>query len=273
MIITPDDAYTFTRDGGYLDSRMPGQYRILIDEKTREYIRKMVALLITPWLETSEPGSFLELACGHGTYASFFVHAVTRYTGYDIYRPSLEEAARRLAGHSHCTLIHGDGRTLKETENDSQDFVFCFQALGHVPDDQIITGYIKEVCRVLSPRGVARLQIWGPNLRQGFHIGWFPLDSLALGSGGGSLRKAYRRFMTGLKKVLPPDFLLPRPMGSPPDHPVWKPGATLSPLKAAALVNSLGANAAISAVGQGGVWSDYWLTIYKDQAPFFLTNR
>ena len=185
MIITPDDAYTVARDDGFLESFMTEHDRLLTNEEDREYIRKKTALLITPWLETSERGAFLEIGCGHGTYASFFVHLTSQYIGYDIYRPSLEQAEAHLKGHAHCTLVHGDGRTLKEFGDGAMDFVFSYQTLVHVPTTEVIKGYIREACRVLSPHGVARLHMLGPNFQHGPHLGWLPLCALALGGGGG----------------------------------------------------------------------------------------
>lgn len=276
MIIKAENAYAVSVDGGWLESRMTPHDRVLQDEQTREYIRKVVEVQVLPWLTTEEKGNFLEIGCGHGTYASFFLDRVNHYIGYDIYPASLEEADQRLANFDNYHLVHGDGYTLKEVPDGSRDFVFSYQVLVHVPDVKIVKGYIKETCRVLSEKGFARLHLLGPNFKTGLHLGWLPLSSMALYKGEGLFKAGYFKFFDFLKRHLPPDLLLPKLMKSPPDHPVWKIGATISPLEAIRQVEAEGLNASVSPVyglhaKNGGIWSHYWLNIYRTAPPFILS--
>jgi ubiquinone/menaquinone biosynthesis C-methylase UbiE len=58
----------------------------------------------------------------------------------------------------NVTWVHGDGTTLAGIDDASADGVFCFVVLQHVPDSEVILGYVEEMGRVLKPGGWAAFQ-------------------------------------------------------------------------------------------------------------------
>jgi ubiquinone/menaquinone biosynthesis C-methylase UbiE len=74
--------------------------------------------------------------------------------------PSMIEQARTLhAGLPNAHFHVGSGADLALFPDASFDFVFSFIVLQHVPDPDVVLGYIREFGRVLRPGGRALFQL------------------------------------------------------------------------------------------------------------------
>lgn len=84
-------------------------------------------------------------------------HGFARAVGVDI---SSEMVARatELVGDERLTFHVGSGATLDPVETATADLVVSFTVFQHIPDVQLIAGYIAEAGRVLRPGGVFSFQ-------------------------------------------------------------------------------------------------------------------
>jgi SAM-dependent methyltransferase len=79
----------------------------------------------------------------------------------------LAQAREANADAANVTWIHGDGTTLTGIDDGSVDGVFSWVVLQHVPEPEIVLGYIEEMGRVLKPHGWAAFQVsTDPNVHQ-----------------------------------------------------------------------------------------------------------
>jgi len=76
--------------------------------------------------------------------------------------------ARDLGPPPNVTFQVGDGASLAGIDDASVDLVLSFTVFQHIPDIEVIDGYLAEAGRILRPGGVAAFQ-W--NNEPG-HRGW-----------------------------------------------------------------------------------------------------
>lgn len=99
-------------------------------------------------------GRAVEIGSGLGR----IVRALSRrgfaeVVGVDI-SPTMVERARRLVTEPGVRFELGDGTGLAAVEDASADLVLTFTVFQHMPDPDLIAGYVREAARVLRPGGV-----------------------------------------------------------------------------------------------------------------------
>jgi SAM-dependent methyltransferase len=77
----------------------------------------------------------------------------------DVSDQMLERARDHNAHLGNVRWILGDGTTLSPIADASVDVCFSTVVLQHIPDPEIVLGYVREVGRVLRPAGWAALQV------------------------------------------------------------------------------------------------------------------
>lgn len=102
----------------------------------------------------------LDIGCGIGRIAEFLAQDFSEVHGIDISGGMVSRAEKRLANvpniHFHAT----DGLTYPFADG-RFDLVFSYMVFQHMPTREVVEQNFKEVRRVLSPRGIAKIQIRG----------------------------------------------------------------------------------------------------------------
>lgn len=100
---------------------------------------------------------FLEIGCGLGRMVRHFAGHFERVDGVDI---SAEMIARAKNADlpSNVVMHLGTGADLHVFEQETFDVVFSSQVFQHIAEGWVIEAYVREVARVLRPRGRAVLQ-------------------------------------------------------------------------------------------------------------------
>lgn len=111
--------------------------------------------IIMPFLrpfDAIDHSHVLEIAVGHGRMTQLLLNAAERVTGVDVLQENIDFCAERFKGNDRLRLIKIDGATLKEIEDGSISFMFCFDSMVHF-DSDVVRSYIREGRRVLKPGG------------------------------------------------------------------------------------------------------------------------
>jgi SAM-dependent methyltransferase len=101
----------------------------------------------------------LEVGCGVGRLLPAAAGTVGSMIGVDISDGAVARARELLVSHANISLHTGNGFDLSMIGTGIVDLVFSFAALTTTPP-LITAGYLTEIRRILSPGGVARLQLY-----------------------------------------------------------------------------------------------------------------
>lgn len=102
-------------------------------------------------------GLAVEIGCGLGRICLALTERFERVIGYDISTEMLARATP-LVEAAPVELRLTDGASLPGLPDRSADFVVTFTVFQHIPDVDVIRGYIAEAGRVLAPGGVFAFQ-------------------------------------------------------------------------------------------------------------------
>jgi SAM-dependent methyltransferase len=105
-----------------------------------------------------EHGTALDFGCGPGRLTRALAPHFERTYGLDVAATMIEEAQRRDPGSGAELLVH-DRDDLSQFASRSIDFLACVLVLQHLPSREAIERYLREFVRVLSPGGVAVIQL------------------------------------------------------------------------------------------------------------------
>jgi SAM-dependent methyltransferase len=101
----------------------------------------------------------LDIGCGVGRLTRSLAGRGAEVYGLDVSGEMLELARRHHADVGNVKWIEGDGMTLAPIEDASIDVCVSHVVFQHIPDPQIVLGYVKEIGRVLRPGGWAAFQV------------------------------------------------------------------------------------------------------------------
>lgn len=121
----------------------------------------LVAEFVDPVLEALgvDPAGLrvLEIGCGIGRLFAGLAERFGEVWGTDISRTMIEY------GQLHCPVsaiwLLGDGTSLHGIDDCSVDHVLSYEVFGHIPDLDVIHGYLAETFRVLRPGGTFQVQL------------------------------------------------------------------------------------------------------------------
>src|SRR3954447_16198993 len=112
----------------------------------------------------------LEIGCGVGRNTVHFAARFRRVDGIDV-SPTMIRIAREQDPPENVVFAATSGADLSGFEDGAFDLVFSHLVFQHIPDAAVVAGYLREIARVLRPRGAAVLQFDTRSLGFGARVG------------------------------------------------------------------------------------------------------
>jgi SAM-dependent methyltransferase len=114
-------------------------------------------------LKADERGNWraLEIGCGPGRLMRPMSRHFLEIHGVDVSADVIRQARENLQDvpHAHPCEIHG--ASLEDFADRSFDFIYSFDLFPHIPSQELVVAFLREIQRVLRPGGLARLQFNG----------------------------------------------------------------------------------------------------------------
>jgi ubiquinone/menaquinone biosynthesis C-methylase UbiE len=141
--------------------------------------------LVKPMLErgsfSPEGKAMLELGCGAGRMTHAFAARFGRVLALDVSTEMLDRARKMLQGAGNIDWMQANGIDLCDVADESVDFAFSYLVLQHLPNEDLVCGYIRELFRVLKVSGLCLFQFNGmkkPTMNWKGHLAWKVIDGL-----------------------------------------------------------------------------------------------
>jgi SAM-dependent methyltransferase len=141
--------------------------------------------LVAPVLERfgflPQSMTVLEFGCGAGRMTSSFVHHFGGVIAFDISTEMLGRARKLVSPAANVRWIQGNGVDLGGVEDTSVDFAFSYLVLQHLPAEEFVCSYIREMFRVLRPGGLCLFQwnaVGSPTMNWRGRFAWGLIDTL-----------------------------------------------------------------------------------------------
>ena len=103
----------------------------------------------------------LEIGCGPGRLMRPMSRHFVEIHGVDVSGEMIALARERLQDVPHAYPHVTEGASLSQFEGESFDFVYSYAVFQHIPSREVVLQYLREIERVLSVGGLARLQFNG----------------------------------------------------------------------------------------------------------------
>lgn len=125
----------------------------------RETIRDLFVMM-GAWPKEQQSVA-LDLGCGIGRLSFVLAELFDRVIGIDVSEIMISKAneLKEQLGHSNVEFYCNNGRDVGFIPTDSCDFGFSYIVLQHIPDKNIVLGYIMELARVVKPGGHVLFQV------------------------------------------------------------------------------------------------------------------
>lgn len=109
--------------------------------------------ILYPRIKEYVTGNVLEIAPGHGRITRKLLEQNISLSVIDLSVTCINTCRNRF-GKRIKNYHVGNGEDLTPIESSTQDFIFSFDSFVHM-DKEVISSYIKEMARVLKPKGYA----------------------------------------------------------------------------------------------------------------------
>jgi ubiquinone/menaquinone biosynthesis C-methylase UbiE len=109
-----------------------------------------------------EDWTILDYGCGVGRIMKLIAPHVKLAIGVDISHDMIKMAKKYLEVVPNVEVYETNGVDLSIFPDCKFDFVFEKSVFQHIPDTRITIGILKEIARVLKPKGIARLNFLRP---------------------------------------------------------------------------------------------------------------
>lgn len=103
----------------------------------------------------------LEIGCGAGRMTRPLAEVFGHVHGVDVSGEMIAQARERLAGLDNVRLHHTNGLDLSVLGDTPLDFAMSFIVFQHIPDIEVIHGYIRQVAERLRPGALFKFQAQG----------------------------------------------------------------------------------------------------------------
>jgi ubiquinone/menaquinone biosynthesis C-methylase UbiE len=123
----------------------------------------------------------VELGCGAGRMTGSFARRYQGVVAVDLSSEMLRQAREIHAADNNILWTRVAGADLAAIASDSADFVFSYLVLQHLPDENLVFGYVREMLRVVRPGGAFLFQFNGsdkPTMNLAGRLAWGAVDAL-----------------------------------------------------------------------------------------------
>jgi SAM-dependent methyltransferase len=116
-------------------------------------------LFVDLGVELTGQEDVVEIGCGVGRVTRVLAGRAKSVQALDVSEEMLSHAQRHNPHLVNVHWLHGDGRTLEPLPDSSVDACVSFVVFQHLPDPELIYGYVQEMGRVLRPGGWSVFQV------------------------------------------------------------------------------------------------------------------
>lgn len=123
----------------------------------------------------------IELGCGAGRMTPNFARRYRRVLALDLSAEMLQRACGIHAHRKNILWLRVNGTDLGCLASDSVDFIFSYLVLQHLPNEELVFSYVREMLRVLRPGGAFLFQFNGnhqPTMNLRGRLAWSVVDAL-----------------------------------------------------------------------------------------------
>jgi len=103
-------------------------------------------------------GTCVEVGCGPGRMTGALAERFDQVVAVDV-SPAMLERAHAAVSAPNVSFVAVSGERLDGVEDGSADTLVCYLVLQHLPDREVVEGYLREFARVLAPGGAAYVQV------------------------------------------------------------------------------------------------------------------
>ncbi len=103
----------------------------------------------------------LEIGCGAGRMTRHLAQIFGHVHALDVSGEMIAQASRRLTDVTNVSLHHTDGIGLSQIGDVELDFALSYIVFQHIPDIEVIRGYIRQVAEKLQPGALFKFQVQG----------------------------------------------------------------------------------------------------------------
>jgi ubiquinone/menaquinone biosynthesis C-methylase UbiE len=146
-----------------------------------EDYQKLVAPILARCGIAASGEVMVELGCGTGRMTPDFARRYGRVLALDLSAEMLRHARQIHAQQKNILWLRVNGADLGCLASDSVDFIFTYLVLQHLPDEQLVFSYVREMLRVLRPGGAFLFQFNGshqPTMNRRGRLAWGVVDAL-----------------------------------------------------------------------------------------------
>ena len=127
-------------------------------EKGGERFQSLVVPVLNKLSLNLPESAAVDLGCGLGRFTRFLSGQFSRVYGVDVSERMVESARSLHKGekYENIEFVVSDGLQIP-IDDHSVDFLWSYEVFQHMPDNKIIECNVREVARVLRPKGYALL--------------------------------------------------------------------------------------------------------------------
>lgn len=103
----------------------------------------------------------LEIGCGAGRMTRHLARIFGHVHAVDVSGEMIAQARARLTDVANVSLYHTDGISISEIGDVELDFALSYIVFQHIPDIEVIRGYIRQVAEKLRPGALFKFQVQG----------------------------------------------------------------------------------------------------------------
>jgi SAM-dependent methyltransferase len=121
--------------------------------------RDLNQLLTVLGVSVRPDDAVLDIGCGVGRLTRVLAGRAAKVYGLDVSGEMLARARRHHSDLENVEWIEGDGLSLAPLGDASVDACVSHVVFQHIPEPETTMGYVREMGRVLTPRGWAAFQV------------------------------------------------------------------------------------------------------------------